>query len=92
MKALLTTILFLILSSTLFAEQNYSVDIYNVQRYNRSIPAISLALTPKKTHGIKFIFSYMSTLFQFEKPSREYALNDKYSNLQISLNFKIGGK
>jgi hypothetical protein len=89
MKALFTTILLLSLSNSLFAQQDYKLDIYNVEAYNRSIPALSLSITPKKINGFRLIISYVSTLFSFEKPTQEYALNEKYDNVKMSFNFKF---
>ncbi|MEN4052401.1 MULTISPECIES: hypothetical protein [Sulfurimonas] len=89
MKTLISAILLLFLSTSLFSADNYKFDIYNVDAYNRSIPAISLAITPKNSSGFQFILSYVSTLFSFEKPVQEYTLNDKYTNVQMSLNFRF---
>jgi hypothetical protein len=89
MKTLSSILLLLLLSSALYAKKNYEFDLYNVDRYNQSIPALSLAYTPKSSHGFKFILSYVSTLFQLEKANNEYALNDKYDNLKMSLNFRF---
>ncbi|MBA1432275.1 MAG: hypothetical protein FAF04_01460 [Epsilonproteobacteria bacterium] len=89
MKTLITAILLLFLFTSLSASDNYKFDVYNVDAYNRSIPAVSLAVTPKNSSGFKFILSYVSTLFSFEKPVQEYTLNDKYTNMQMSLNFKF---
>ncbi|SFV65846.1 hypothetical protein MNB_SM-6-251 [hydrothermal vent metagenome] len=89
MKTLITAILFLFLSTSLVASDNYKFDIYNVDAYNRSIPAISLAITPNNKSEFQFIFSYVSTLFNFKKPVQEYTMNDKYTNMQMSLNFKF---
>ncbi len=89
MKALISVIFLLSLSTSLFAQDSYRFNIYNVDAYNQSIPALSLAITPKKSHGFQFILSYVSTLFSLEEPSQEYLLSDDYSNVQISLNFKF---
>ena len=88
MKKLFTTILLLFLSTQLFGKDNYSLDFYNVDRYNKSIPAISLALTPKSNNGLKFILSYVSTLFSFKQPV-EYTQSKEYSNLQLSLTYRF---
>ena len=91
MKTLLATVLFLCLSTSLYAEQNYKFDIYNVNAYNRSIPALSLAITPQKSDGFRFILSYISTIFSLNKEQHinEYALGDKYTNVQVSFNFRF---
>ncbi len=88
MKTLFTTILLLFLSTQLFGKDNYSLDFYNIDRYNKSIPAISLALTPKSNNGLKFILSYVSTLFSFKQPV-EYTQSEEYSNLQLSLTYRF---
>jgi len=89
MKALLLT-LTLLLSSSLVAQDNYKFDIYNVEAYNRSIPAFSLSLKPKKKEGFEFIISYVSTLFSLKnnRPS-QYAFNEKYDNLKMSFSFNF---
>jgi len=91
MKTLLTTVLFLMLSTSLYAEQNYKFDIYNVNAYNRSIPALSLSVTPQKSNGFKLILSYISTIFTLNNNQHinEYALNDTYTNVQVSFNFRF---
>jgi len=89
MKTLFSLILLVALSTSLFAEKNYSFDIYNINAYNSSIPALSLAITPKNKSGFKFILSYVSTLFNFGKTTPEYALSDKYDNISMSLNFRF---
>ena len=89
MKTLISVIFLLSLSSSLFAQDNYKFDVYNVEAYNQSIPAISLAIAPKNSSGFQFILSYVSTLFSFEEPSQEYTLSDNYSNVQMSFNFKF---
>ena len=87
MKTLFSVILFSILSTQLFANDNYSLGFYNVQRYNQALPAVSLAITSHHTNGLQFILSYVSNLLHKEKQV-EYTLNDKYSNVQLTLSYK----
>jgi hypothetical protein len=88
MKTLFSIFVLLLLSS-LNAQDSYKFNIYNVETYNRSIPALSLAFTPKNDSGIKFIVSYVSTLFKLDKTTTEYVLNNTYDNVTMSLNFKF---
>jgi len=88
MKTLFSVILFFTLSTQLFANDKYSLDFYNVERYNQSLPAVSLAITPQRTDGLQFILSYVSNLLHIEK-QLEYTLNDKYSNVQVTLNYRF---
>ena len=87
MKAFFITIMFL-LTTSLYAQESYKIDIYNVEAYNRSIPALSLSLKPEKKKGFELIISYVSTLFSLEKsrPS-QYAFNERYDNLKMSFSF-----
>ena len=89
MKTLFSVILFLMLSTQLFANDKYSLGFYNVQRYNQALPAVSLAITPQHTDGLQFILSYVSNLLHIEKQQVEYSLNDRYSNVQLTVSYRF---
>jgi len=91
MKTLFSAILLLFLSTQLFGKDNYSLDFYNIDRYNQSIPTISLAVTPQNKYGLKFILSYVSTLFSFKKTVKptEYAQDEEYNNLQLTMTYRF---
>ena len=89
MKALLLTIS-LSLATSLLAQDNYKLDIYNVKAYNRSMPVLSLSLRSQEQNGFEFIISYVNTLFSLEKTRpTQYALNERYDNLKMSFSFKF---
>ena len=90
MKTVSKVLIILLLSSSLFAKEDYSFDIYNVEKYNRTIPALSLAYTPEKKRGFQVVLSYMSTLFNLKKQHpQEYTLNEKYDTLKMSFSFQF---
>ena len=88
MKTLFSVVLFLLLSTQLFANDKYSLDFYNVERYNQTLPAVSLAIAPQHTEGLEFILSYVSNLLHINNEV-EYTLNDKYSNVQLTLSYRF---
>ncbi len=88
MKTLFSVILFLLFYTQLFANDSYSLDFYNVERYNQALPAVSLAITPQHTDGFEFILSYVSNLLHIEKEV-EYTLSDRYNNVQLTLSYRF---
>jgi len=86
MKRLLPSLL---LTASLLSAQSYEFNIYSVNAYNQTIPALSLAITPDQNDRFTLILSYVSTLLNLEQKVEEYTIEDGYTNLQMSLNFKF---
>jgi len=79
----------LVLSTTLSAKQNYKFDISNVNTYNRSIPALSLAFSQHKESEFQFILSYVSTTLSLKRKLQSNEFLNEYSNINMSFNFNF---
>jgi len=79
----------LVLSTALYAKQNYKFDISNVNTYNRTIPALSLAFSQNKENEFQVILSYVSTTLSLKRKFQSNKFLDDYSNINMSFNFNF---
>jgi len=84
MKFLFPLLLLFLLSSQLSAQDVFRLDF---NKFNGSIPMVSLAVKPYKLNKFEFILSYVSNIFKVEKSF--FKNNDAYSGVQVAFNFRF---
>ncbi|QOP46008.1 hypothetical protein [Sulfurimonas paralvinellae] len=89
MKYLLQTLLYLLLSTQVVANDKVSVDFNTIDIYESTLSKISLSIEPQKKNDFSFIFSYVSSLFSFEKTPQRYNNTEDYKQVHIALNFRF---
>ena len=84
MKFLFKLLLLFLLSSQLAAQDAFKL---HFNKFNGSIPMISLAVKPSQLNKFEFILSYVSSILKVEESLLKN--NDEYSGVQVAFNFRF---